>query len=242
MRRHGIDYVPGCADLGDFDPTATTIALSPVEAGSALPAAALERTFAQYYDFFRERAAAGTWEVYTPYEIRNVGAFVRLGWRERAHELLDFFLSHQRPAGWRQWAEVVWRDERAPHFIGDMPHTWVGSDYVRSLLDMLVYLDEGRQTLVLGAGILPEWLAGGGVTVRNLPTPCGKLAFEMRSEGEIAVVRIMGELHLPAGGIAVRAPLAAPPREATVDGVPVVPGPQGEITVHQLPASIRLRP
>jgi hypothetical protein len=28
-RRHGIDYLPGAAELGDFDPTSTTIALAP---------------------------------------------------------------------------------------------------------------------------------------------------------------------------------------------------------------------
>ena len=33
MEIHDIAYVPGCADLGDFDPTSTTIALSPAEAG-----------------------------------------------------------------------------------------------------------------------------------------------------------------------------------------------------------------
>ena len=76
------------------------------------------------------------WDAYTPYEIRTVGAFVRLGWRERAHELLDFFFADRRPAGWNQWAEVVWREPRAPRFIGDMPHAWVGADYIRSVLDL----------------------------------------------------------------------------------------------------------
>ena len=33
MARHGIDYVPGCADLGDFDATSTTVALDPAQAG-----------------------------------------------------------------------------------------------------------------------------------------------------------------------------------------------------------------
>ena len=27
----------------------------------------------------------------------------------------------------------------APQFLGDLPHTWVGSDFVRSVLDMLAY-------------------------------------------------------------------------------------------------------
>ncbi len=176
MRRHGIDYVPGCADLGDFDPTATTIALAPTGAADILPPGALRRTFEKYYEFFRERRGGTPWEVYTPYEIRNVGACVRLGWRKRAHELLDFFFTHQRPAGWRHWAEVIWQQERVPHFIGDMPHTWVGSDYVRSALSMLAYINEDRQALVLGAGILSAWLeAGQKVTVRHLPTPYGEL-------------------------------------------------------------------
>ena len=34
---HGITYLPGAADLGDFDPTSTTIALSPVGEGHAHP-------------------------------------------------------------------------------------------------------------------------------------------------------------------------------------------------------------
>ena len=40
----------------------------------------------------------------------------------------------RRPAAWNQWPEVVHRDSLAPKFLGDLPHTWVGSDFVRSLL------------------------------------------------------------------------------------------------------------
>ncbi|MFH1278047.1 MAG: discoidin domain-containing protein [Candidatus Eisenbacteria bacterium] len=136
MEFHGIDYVPGCADLGDFDPTSTTIALDPVQAGDVVPREALERTFEKYWEFFVERRETGEWEAFTPYEMRNIGAFARLGWRDRAEELLAWFLEYRRPKGWNQWAEVVWKDERAPKFIGDMPHTWVGSDFIRSVLDL----------------------------------------------------------------------------------------------------------
>ena len=59
MEIHGIDYIPGCADLGDFDATSTTIALSPVGAEAHLPRGALERTFERYYEFFRDRRAGG---------------------------------------------------------------------------------------------------------------------------------------------------------------------------------------
>ncbi len=45
------------------------------------------------------RDGARAWDGYTPYELRNVGAFVRLGWRERARELLEFFFATRRPDG-----------------------------------------------------------------------------------------------------------------------------------------------
>ena len=44
MQVHGIDYIPGAADLGDFDATSTTIALDPTNAGDIVPSKALERT------------------------------------------------------------------------------------------------------------------------------------------------------------------------------------------------------
>jgi hypothetical protein len=49
-------------------------------------------------------------------------------------------------------------DARHARFIGDMPHTWVGTDFVRSVMDMLVYERESDSALVLCAGI-PEKLA-----------------------------------------------------------------------------------
>jgi hypothetical protein len=80
---------------------------------------------------------------------RNVGAFVRLGQKERALALLDYFVGDQRPAGWNQWAEIVWRDPAAPRFIGDMPHTWVGAGFNRSVRSMLAYERESDRALVL---------------------------------------------------------------------------------------------
>src|SRR5262249_8570638 len=104
MAAHHIDFIPGCADLGDFDATSTTIALDPVQAEGVLPRAALERTFERYWEFFRDRRdGRAAWDAYTPYELRAIGAFVRLGWRERADSLLTFFLEGQKPRGWRQW-------------------------------------------------------------------------------------------------------------------------------------------
>jgi hypothetical protein len=241
MLHHDIDYIPGCADLGDFDPTSTTIALSPVGA-SALPPEAMLQTFERYLAFFRGRRDGAEWEAFTPYEIRNVGAFVRLGWRERAHELLDYFLEHQRPSGWRQWPEVVWRDARVPRFLGDLPHTWVGSDYVRSVLDLFAYEREEEAALVVAAGVREAWLEPPGLDVRNLQTRFGPLSYTMQRDGDGIEIRIAAGLRLPAGGVVVRPPLRDPIRAATVDGVPIEVGADGQIVVRHLPATLRLHP
>jgi hypothetical protein len=237
MHHHGIDYIPGCADLGDFDATSTTIALSPVGAEAALPPQALRRTFEKYYEFFRARRDGEPWEAFTPYEVRTIGTCVRLGWRERAGELLDWFLSQQRPAGWRQWPEVVWRDSRAPHFLGDLPHTWVGSDYVRSVLDMLAY--ERGDTLVVGAGVPAPWMEGPGLEVRDLCTSLGRLSYTMRALDTGVDVNIEAGLRVPPGGIVIRPPLPGPVRAVTLDGSPTRPEAGGSIVVRRLPATLR---
>ncbi len=221
IAQHGIDYVPGCADLGDFDATSTTIALSPTGAADLLPRDALERTFDRYRDFFEGRRRGAPWTAYTPYEIRNVGAFSRLGRRAEAAAMLEWFLDDQRPRAWRQWPEVVWRDARTPRFLGDLPHGWVGSDYLRSVLDMLAYPDEAREALVIGEGVPPEWLEGEGVRVRNLPTPWGDAMFTLRREGDAVVADIRGPVPAPPGGIVVH-----------------VPCPQDPVIVHETPARV----
>ncbi len=244
MAAHRIDYLPGCADLGDFDATSTTIALDPVQAGALLPPRSLERTFERYWRFFRDRRdGRAEWEAFTPYEMRAIGAFARLGWRERGAELLEFFMRHRRPPGWAQWPEVVRSDARAPAFLGDLPHTWVGSDFVRSTLDLLAYAREADSSLVVGAGVPWGWLAGtSGVTVRDLPTPYGRLGFTLRARGDTVEAEIASGLRVPRGGIVVSARAARPWRRASVNGAPAPVGPGGVVVVRRLPARVLLRP
>ncbi len=78
MRMHKIDYLPGAAELGDFDATSTTIALAPVGETQMLPPFELNATFERYWKQFVERRTDTTWDAYTPYEWRNLGAFIRL--------------------------------------------------------------------------------------------------------------------------------------------------------------------
>jgi hypothetical protein len=205
MAEHHIDYLPGAAELGDFDATSTTIALAPVGETAWLPQAPLHATFERYWrQFVARRAGSPASTAYTPYEWRVVGSFVRLGWRERAHELLDYFMHDRRPTAWNQWAEVVGLAPREPRFIGDMPHGWVASDFIRSVLDMLAYERESDAALVLAAGVDPDWLDGQGLTVRDLHTPWGPLGYRLWRVGPSTLRLHVDAGVTPPGGVVVR--------------------------------------
>ena len=202
-KKHGIDFLPGAAELGDFDATSTTIALAPGGEQARLPKDRLEATFERYWrEFVQRRDGQREWKDYTPYELRVIGTFVRLGWRERAHEALDFFMQDRQPAGWNQWAEVVSKNPRRPFFVGDLPHAWVASDYVRSVLDMFAYeRDDGA--LVLAEGVPDAWLAGEGIHVRGLRTPHGPLSYSLSREGDAYRLRVQQGVA-PPGGFVLR--------------------------------------
>ena len=204
---HHIDFIAGAADRGDFDATSTTIALSPGGAQADLPQGLMKRTFEKYWENFTARQEnRSAWRDYTPYELRNVGALVRLGQRDRAMRALDFFFADRRPQAWNGWAEVVGRDLREPRFIGDMPHAWISSDYIRSALDMFVYERDSDHALVLAAGLPLDWLdTPTGVGVRAVRTAYGPLTYGFRREGGAAILTLEPGVR-PPGGFVVQWP------------------------------------
>ena len=243
IAQHRIDYIPGCAELGDFDPTSTTIAVEPGGQEQALPHEALLRTFGRYWqESVARRDGTRQWDAYTPYELRTVGVMVRLGWRDRAMAMLDFFMRDRRPAAWNQWAEVVDRDPRHARFIGDMPHTWVGSDFIRSFLDMLAYERDRDQTLVVAAGVPRAWIDDPeGIVLSGLRTRWGALSYRARTEDGVMLVDVAGGMVIPAGGVLLDLPLTRPPRRVTVDGHRIA-AKLGPIHIHSLPAHVEVRP
>ncbi len=217
--RHRIDWIAGAADRGDFDATSTTIALSPGGEQANLPQGLLISTFEKYWSNFQARLHNRTdWRDYTPYELRNVGALVRLGQRERALEALDFFFSDVRPRAWNGWAEVVGRHLREPRFIGDMPHAWISSDYIRSALDLFAYDREDDHALVLAAGVPLAWLEGEGVGVRDLRTPYGLLTYRLRRAGQGYRLDLEGQAAPPGGYILTWPSGQTPPERVRIDG------------------------
>lgn len=238
---HHIDFIAGAADLGDFDATSTTIALSPGGAQAKLPQDLLTNTFERYWrDFTARRDGTLAWQDYTPYELRNVAAFVRLGWRDRAQTLLDFFMRDRRPAAWNGWAEVVGRDARAPRFVGDMPHGWISSDYIRSVLDLFAYERGVDASLVVADGIPPAWLAGEGIAVRRLRTPYGPLGYAMRQAGNTVSLALDAGLTLPPGGIVLRQPDARWSAGRTIVNGKRARWQDGELRIRALPARVTI--
>lgn len=218
-RVHGIDWIAGAADRGDFDATSTTIALSPGGLIDELPQPLLNNTFDKWWENFTARQEnRQAWKDYTPYELRNVGAMVRLGRREEALRALDFYFADVRPGAWNGWAEVVGRDLREPRFIGDMPHAWISSDYIRSALDLLVYERDADHALVLAAGVPTSWLAGEGVGVAGVRTAYGPLTYRLKEDRGGYILTLDGAVS-PPGGFAIQWPAGeTPPARVRIDG------------------------
>jgi hypothetical protein len=239
----GIDYVPGSVEWADFDPTATANAVALLGGGDDLPRAALERTFDEYLAGFRRRRRGEIdWNNYSAYEIRIVGALVQLGRRDDAAELMEFLMGDRRPREWNQWPEITWRDARSPGHIGDVPHTWIGAEYILAFRSMLAYERAADRSLVLAAGVPASWLDAGAVAVTGLPTYYGKLDLQLHRDGaSTLVVSVGGDLAVPPGGIVLRPPLAGGLVSVEVNGRAVTTLDADGVTIRECPARVVLR-
>jgi len=216
-RQRNLDYIPGSIEWADFDPTSTANAIALLDMLDELDRGAVTRTFERYlYDWRRKRTGALAWENYTPYEIRIIGAFVRLGQRAAALELLRFFLGDRRPGAWNQWPEIAWRDPRSPAHIGDLPHSWIAAEYVLAAQSLFAYERRADRALIVAAGVAPEWLAGPGVRVSGMPTTYGALSYVLRRVDAHTL-----QLHIlksPKAKLVLQPPLAAALASVTING------------------------
>lgn len=238
-----LNYVPGSVEWADFDPTATSNAVTLLQGMADLPKEQLDAMYDLYvHDFRRKHRGEMPWNNYTAYEIRIVGALVHLGKRTEAFELLTFFLSDRRPRNWNQWPEISWKDPRSPGHLGDVPHTWIASEYMLVFTCLFAYEREADDALIIGAGVDEKWLATrSGVAVQGLPTWHGSLDLKMKREPDGSLnVEIGGELRLPKGGFVIKPPGEFPIRSLVVNGDAQSSFTAHEATVSVFPASVRI--
>lgn len=233
-----LHYVPGSVEWADFDPTATSNAVTLLQGMADLPAEQLDEMFAHFVrDFRRKHSGEMPWNNYTAYEIRIIGALVHLGKRAEALELLEFFLSDRRPLRWNQWPEISWKDPRSPGHLGDVPHTWIASEYMLVFAHLFAYEREDDDALIIGAGVDDRWLAGDGVVVRGLPTWHGSLDLAMKRHADGSLhVEIGGRQRLPGGGFVVRPPGGRAIQGLTVNGKAATTFNEREAVIQELPA------
>jgi len=244
IARHKIDFVPGSVEFGDFDPTATSVAVNLLDQLHLLPPAEIQKTFDKYMEGFRKRRdEAVAWNNYSAYEIRIIGALVRLGRRRDALEVLEFMLADRRISPWNQWPEISWRDPSGPSFIGDLPHTWISAEYMLAMCTMFAYEREEDESLVIAAGVAEEWLSDGStVGVKNLPTYYGNLSYSLRLKGKGTLrLKLEGNLVLPPGGIVVKSPLPRPIRQVEVNGRALTEFTTDTFTCRECPAEVVVR-
>ena len=239
-----LGYIPGSVEWADFDPTATSNAIAMLDFAGVLPAEPLHGMLDTYLDGFRRKHRGEMqWNNYTAYEIRIIGAFVRLGKRDEANELLDFFLSDRRPLEWNQWPEISWRNPRSPGHLGDVPHTWIAAEYLLAVASMVAAEREASDSLVLASGMPWAWISNDeGFAVKNLPTRYGALDFKIRASGsEIIHVEIGGTLTMPPGGLSITPPLPARFWIVSASGPVTIVSSGESVAVEGIPCSMELR-
>lgn len=182
------DLIPGSADRDDVDPTSTSIAFEPCQVQDALPSELVAGTYDRAAARVKEVSSPGFEANYSPYDLRNLNAFVSLGRYDDAFRLLSVMLASRRPRGWRGWAEVVWSNMRSPEYIGDMPHTWIGAEFATAIRLML--LKENGGALELFRAVPDVWWEAGGITLHQLPTTFGVVNLKARRSRSQATVEL----------------------------------------------------
>ncbi len=112
--------------------------------------------------------------------------------------MLENIQTVKRPREWNHWAEVVFSGYRHPQYIGDMPHTWIGAEYICAVRNMFVYEDGDK--LIIGAGIPKEWAESGKeIKAQGLPTYYGDVSFWLKPHTKGLKLEVRGKASPPGG-------------------------------------------
>lgn len=179
-----INHIPASGEMFESDATSTAPGLSLLGEENRFPQKALLQTIEDYWQKLNDRIQGKSrGNNYTAYELRMIEPLVRMGEREKAAQVLAFFLNDQRPVQWNQWPEITWKDPTLPTGIGDLPHTWIAAEYLRGLRSVFAYERDEDQSLSLAEGIPMDWLNPSvPIQVQNLPTTYGTLNYTLETQ------------------------------------------------------------
>lgn len=122
-----------------------------------------------------------------------------------------------------QWPEAI-HPRTKGGCMGDGQHVWAAAEWVMMLRNSLLYEETHASRLVVGAGILPEWLQRSGqIAIGPAPTSWGPVRFWFDCSVEAVRVRWDGDWFEDPPQLEVRLPYAKP--------VVVSSGGQGEVRI-----------
>lgn len=102
--------------------------------------------------------------------------------------------------------------------MGDGQHVWAAAEWVMMLRNCLLYEETPTKRLIVGAGILPEWLEGDEpISIGPAPTSWGPVRISLGCSGDIVTVRWNGNWFERQPEIEVRLPGAEPVTIASDD-------------------------
>ncbi len=156
MKCKNIEYIPGSADLGDFDPNATAIVFFPANCYKLLKKKWLKDTFDKFYKEIVHRESENIYFSRSVYELRTAFPYMFFGDTEKMWHIINMNLKDLMPEEWREWCETILRNKRDRDYIGDMPHSWAGAIYVNLIRNIFVYEEDGYINLF--TGIPDEWV------------------------------------------------------------------------------------
>jgi len=209
IAQRGLAYVPGSVEWADFDVTATATALTTTDAAECLPPSALVYTYDEYLRGFRSRRD-GTldWNNYTAYEIRISARWYASGaWTRRTS--CSTSSGRPAPACVNQWPEISCVIRAAPVIFGDVPHSWIGAEWVLAVLSLFAYEHPTKRVAGARGRRSPRMARRRAeIAIEDLPTWYGRLSYTLARVGDDAVqLSLSGDFEMPPGGIVVRSPL-----------------------------------
>jgi hypothetical protein len=116
-----------------------------------------------------------------------------------------------------QWPEAI-HPFSGGGCMGDGQHGWAAAEWI--MLVRNLFVREEGEGLVLGAGVLPQWLAGGDAAFGPTATPHGPVSLRLTSTDGRPTARVDARWHAAAPPMEIAVPGFAVVRDVTA-GVPV---------------------